>query len=139
MNAKELKTCADWYDVDSIHASIQRQLKCGPITRMVESVPAAPPSDIGSREFAEWYARNLRLAMAKGMALAQREKPTYRPPQPSDDGKRCFLEIYKNAPARLYEIRRVDGGRWEYFSEYACCWYVFTGGVWPCERPERGA
>ena len=140
MNAKELKTCAEWYDVDSIHASIQRQLKCGPITRMVESVPAAPPSDIGSREFAEWYARNLRLAMAKGMAFAQREKPKYRPPQPSDDGKYCFLEeLPSDAPPTLVrvvsQIVDCDAQLLAYQFWTTAGWRELTGKVWPCERP----
>ena len=150
MNAKELKTCAEWYDVDSIHASIQRQLKCGPITRMVESVPAAPPSDIGSREFAEWHARNLRLAMAKGMAFAQREKPKYRPPRPSDDGRWCFLEeLPSDAPPTLvrsykplryapeigaFEVAMDAEYVWQYWT--VAGWRELTKGIWPCERPE---
>lgn len=140
MNAKELKTCAEWYDVDSIHASIQRQLKCGPITRMVESVPAAPPSDIGSREFSEWYARNLRLAMAKGMAFAQREKPKYRPPQPSDDGRWCFLEeLPSDAPPTLVRKRLTAANLSPIYEFWTVAgWRELTGGVWPCERPERG-
>ena len=139
MSKERLKTAADWYDVESIHASIKRQLKCGSITRIVEGIPMPPPSDVGSREFSEWFARHLRLAMAKGIDLAKREKPRYRPPQPSDDGHYCFLEeLPSDAPPTLVRIEPYIHDYpphvWQYWT--VAGWRELTKGVWPCERPE---
>ena len=144
MSKERLKTAADWYDVESIHASIKRQLKCGSITRIVEGIPMPPPSDVGSLEFAEWFARHLRLAMAKGIDLAKREKPRYRPPQPSDDGRWCFLEeLPSDAPPTLVRLNgewvpTAGGHSWTHSWQYwtVAGWRELTGNVWPCERPE---
>lgn len=65
--------------------------------------------------------------------------PHHRPPQPSDDGKWCFLEQFSDLAPCLYKIVQHDDGMW-------WCWplvgnkkFRLTGGVWPCERPEGGA
>ena len=56
-----------WYDVDDIHRCITQKLQ-----------PAFGgnidiPSDVASREFAEWLADQYRLAMRKGAELATNE------------------------------------------------------------------
>ena len=70
--------------------------------------------------------------------------PKYRPPQPSDDGKWCFLEeLPSDAPPTL--VNRVgftgedEQGRFrrtEWMFWTVAGWRELTKGVWPCERPE---
>lgn len=57
-----------WYGVDEIHNSITR-------SRLLRSIGDLPPvpTDVYSREFAEWLADQYRLAMRKGAELATRE------------------------------------------------------------------
>lgn len=72
--------------------------------------------------------------------------PRYRPPQPSDDGRWCFLEeLPSDAPPTLVVVRNVtcvdDQGyyrrdEWQYWTLAGR--RELTGGVWPCERPEVG-
>ena len=64
--------------------------------------------------------------------------PRYRPPQPSDDGRWCFLEHISNVNPRPFQVRRGVSGEWLYRSSSSQNWYPLTGGVWPCERPEVG-
>lgn len=59
----------EWYSVDGIRRALKRQIECGQITRMVESIPMPPPADIASTEFAEWFAGQCQLAMAKGIRI----------------------------------------------------------------------
>ena len=62
--------------------------------------------------------------------------PKYRPPQPSDDGRYCFLEkFHKQRDCRPLYIALRDG-KWQWYSELLVRWLEFDGGVWPCERPE---
>lgn len=68
--------------------------------------------------------------------------PTYRQPQPSDDGKWCYLEeLPDDAPPTLVRsvpcLGEVDPSEFEYWT--VAGWRELTKGVWPCERPERGA
>lgn len=58
----------NWYGVDEIHRSITR-------SRLLRSIGDLPPvpTDVYSREFAEWLADQYRLAMRKGAELAIRE------------------------------------------------------------------
>ncbi len=73
--------------------------------------------------------------------------PKYRPPQPSDDGKYCYLEeLPDDAPPTLVKCVEVTGedeqGRFrrtEWMFWTVAGWRELTKGVWPCERPERGA
>ena len=75
--------------------------------------------------------------------------PKYRPPQPSDDGKWCFLEeLPSDAPPTLVQSYRpmkycdesrayepdFESTRWRFWT--AAGWRELTKGVWPCERPE---
>ncbi len=62
--------------------------------------------------------------------------PRYRPPQPSDDGKWCLLELYKNDLPKLYKIVQYDDGSWWYSESPRIKRSLLTGNVWPCERPE---
>lgn len=57
-----------WYNVDDIHRSLTRAEK----NRQLGDLPAVP-TDVYSREFAEWLADQYRLAMQKGAELAKRE------------------------------------------------------------------
>jgi len=59
--------CA-WYGVDEIHRSINRS----EAQRQLGYLPAVP-TDVYSREFAEWLAEQYRLAMRKGAELATSE------------------------------------------------------------------
>ncbi len=62
--------------------------------------------------------------------------PRYRPPQPSDDGRYCFLEkFHKQRDCRPLYVALRDG-KWQWYSEVLVRWLEFDGGVWPCERPE---
>lgn len=61
--------------------------------------------------------------------------PKYRPPQPSDDGKWCWIE-HPPEQQRPYEIRLIYG-TWKWFS-FVLGWRELKGNVWPCERPEVG-
>lgn len=54
-----------WYDVDGIHRSITRS----ETNRQLGDLPPIP-TDVYSREFAEWLADQYRLAMRKGAELA---------------------------------------------------------------------
>lgn len=58
-----------WYDVDSIYRGLVR---LEPTFQIGKKTPAIP-SDVRSREFAEWLAGQYRLAMAKGAELAVAE------------------------------------------------------------------
>ena len=72
--------------------------------------------------------------------------PRYRPPQPSDDGRYCFLEeLPSDAPPTLVQLRTIavkdDTGlrrklekQWQYWT--LAGWRELNKGVWPCERPE---
>lgn len=64
--------------------------------------------------------------------------PKYRPPQPSDHGKWCFLEEFHDELPNLYKIVQHDDGSWWYESHPRIRRSPLTGGVWPCERPEVG-
>lgn len=65
--------------------------------------------------------------------------PKYRPPQPSDDGRYCFLEkFHKQRDCRPLYVALRDG-KWQWYSELLVRWFDFDCGVWPCERPEGGA
>lgn len=57
-----------WYDVDGIHRSITRAER----QRQLGDLPPVP-TDVYSREFAEWLADQYRLAMRKGAELATAE------------------------------------------------------------------
>lgn len=57
-----------WYGVDEIHQAINREERL----RHLGDVPAVP-SDVTSREFAEWLANQYRHAMRKGAELAVSE------------------------------------------------------------------
>ena len=66
--------------------------------------------------------------------------PKYRPPQPSDDGRWCFIEeLPGDAPLTL--VKQLGNPAWQY-----SCWFFWTvegwrqltGKIWPCERPEGG-
>lgn len=50
----------EWYNVDDIERAINTTVNV--------------PVDVASREFAEWLARQYRLAMCKGMQLARGEQ-----------------------------------------------------------------
>lgn len=60
---------SQWYSVEEIHMTLKRQIECGQITRMAESIPMPPPADISSREFSEWFANQCQSAMAKGIRI----------------------------------------------------------------------
>ena len=72
--------------------------------------------------------------------------PKYRPPQPSDDGRYCFLEeLPSDAPPTRVQLRTIavkdDEGLWRKLKKQWQFWTVagwreLTKGVWPCERPE---
>ena len=62
--------------------------------------------------------------------------PKYRPPQPSDDGKWCFLEEFHDELPNLYKIVQHDDGSWWYSESPRIKRSLLTGNVWPCERPE---
>lgn len=64
--------------------------------------------------------------------------PRYRPPQPSDDGKWCFLEEFHDELPNLYKIVQHDDGSWWYASHPRIRRSPLAKGVWPCERPEGG-
>jgi hypothetical protein len=57
-----------WYGVDEIHHSINREQRL----KQIGDVPAVP-SDVTSRKFAEWLTEQYRLAMRKGAELSTRE------------------------------------------------------------------
>ena len=58
----------DWYDVDGIHACLQRM----PNQRLAgDERYGQIPEDHTSREFAEWLAHEYRLAMTKGIQIGQ--------------------------------------------------------------------
>lgn len=54
-----------WYNVDEIHRSINRKN----IEKQLGDLDPVP-SDVTSRDFAEWMAGQYRLAMMKGASLA---------------------------------------------------------------------
>lgn len=73
--------------------------------------------------------------------------PKYRPPQPSDDGRYCYLEeLSSDAPPTLVRHKRIvlhdqfagtlEGDVWQFWT--VAGWRELTKGVWPCERPEVG-
>ncbi|WP_037199292.1 hypothetical protein [Rhodopirellula baltica] len=57
-----------WYGVDEIHRAINREQRL----KQIGDVPAVP-TDVTSREFAEWLTDQYRLAMRKGAELATSE------------------------------------------------------------------
>lgn len=57
-----------WYDVDEIHRSLTRAESM----RQLGDLPPVP-TDVYSREFAEWLAEQYRLAMLKGAELTAYE------------------------------------------------------------------
>lgn len=57
-----------WYGVDEIHHAINREQRL----KQIGDAPVVP-SDVTSREFAEWLADQYRLAMRKGAELAVAE------------------------------------------------------------------
>lgn len=59
------KTAEDWYNPDAIFQSIARQKK--PL--LIETHHRIP-TDILSREFSDWLTNQYRLAMAKGIDMA---------------------------------------------------------------------
>ena len=66
--------------------------------------------------------------------------PRYRPPQPSDDGKWCFIEdLPSDAPPTLVrvvsQIVDCDAQLLAYQFWTTAGWRELTGKVWPCERP----
>ena len=73
--------------------------------------------------------------------------PRYRPPQPSDDGRWCFLEeLPSDAPPTLVRLNgewvpTAGGHSWTHSWQYwtVAGWRELIKGVWPCERPEGGA
>ena len=74
--------------------------------------------------------------------VAEMLVPKYRPPQPSDDGRYCFLEeLPSDAPPTLVRIEPYIHDYpphvWQYWT--VAGWRELTQGVWPCERPEGGA
>ena len=66
--------------------------------------------------------------------------PEYRPPQPSDDGKRCFLEeLPSDAPPTLVRKRLTAANLSPIYEFWTVAgWRELKKGVWPCERPEVG-
>lgn len=73
--------------------------------------------------------------------------PRYRPPQPSDSGRYCFLEeLPSDAPPTLVQLNgewvpTAGGHSWTHSWQYwtVAGWRELIKGVWPCERPEGGA
>jgi hypothetical protein len=57
-----------WYTVDEIHRSILSRHKSGFVKTEI-------PSDIESREFADWLTEQYRLAMWKGIEVGQSDQP----------------------------------------------------------------
>lgn len=62
------KFACEWYGVEEIHRSITRSNLCRSLGDMQPI-----PTDVYSREFAEWLADQYRLAMRKGVELAVSE------------------------------------------------------------------
>ena len=60
-----------WYGVDEIYQAINREERL----KHPGDVPRVP-TDVKSREFAEWLAEQYRLAMRKGAELATSEQQT---------------------------------------------------------------
>jgi hypothetical protein len=61
--------CCEWYRVTEIEDSIARDTSVHIERRSLSPIP----TDIRSREFAEWLTHQYRLAMNKGIELAERE------------------------------------------------------------------
>lgn len=59
--------CCEWYSVNEISDFISRET-----SQHIERRATPIPEDIRSREFAEWLAHQYRLAMNKGMEIAER-------------------------------------------------------------------
>jgi hypothetical protein len=57
----------NWYKVDEIEHHIARITS----PRLMEAADRAIPTDVRSREFAEWLAHQYRLAMQKGIQIGQ--------------------------------------------------------------------
>lgn len=57
----------DWYKVDEIEHHIARVNS----PSLMEAADKAIPTDVRSREFAEWLAHQYRLAMCKGIQIGQ--------------------------------------------------------------------
>jgi len=64
--------------------------------------------------------------------------PAYRPPQPSDDGKHCWLEQYHGDPDYGPMQLNFLNGKWEAWDVETEQYLDVTGNIWPCERPEVG-
>ena len=61
------KFACEWYRVDEIEHHIARVNSPG----LMEAADKAIPTDVRSREFAEWLTHQYRLAMQKGIQLGQ--------------------------------------------------------------------
>ena len=100
-------------------------------------------AEISSKSYKQMILRSTARDIEKHLT------PRYRPPQPSDDGKWCFLEeLPSDAPPTLVQSYRpmkycdesrayepdFESTRWRFWT--AAGWRELTKGVWPCERPE---
>ena len=63
--------------------------------------------------------------------------PRYRPPQPSDDGKWCYVEQLPDFKGP-HQIFANSTGEYWFDDVTAGEIKIVTKGVWPCERPEGG-
>ncbi len=61
--------CCAWYGVNEIEDCIKRDTA----VRLEQRSVSAIPTDVRSHEFAEWLAHQYRLAMNKGIELAEQE------------------------------------------------------------------
>jgi hypothetical protein len=64
-----VKFAEDWYNEQEIYRFIQDQVRVS----FLNPVEDPMPRDISSMEFAAWWTKHLRRAMAKGIQIAQQE------------------------------------------------------------------
>ena len=91
-------------------------------------------AEISSKSYKQMILRSTARDIEKHLT------PRYRPPQPSDDGKYCFLEeLPSDAPPTLVrvvsQIVDCDAQLLAYQFWTTAGWRELTGKVWPCERP----
>jgi hypothetical protein len=94
-----------WYTVDEIHRSILSRHKSGFVKTEI-------PSDIESRDFADWLTEQYRLAMWKGIEVGQSDQPARLA---ALEASHAALQAKLDAVAglvekwRAYEVEWVEG------------------------------
>ena len=89
-------------------------------------------AEISSKSYKQMILRSTARDIEKHLT------PRYRPPQPSDDGKWCYVEQLPDFKGP-HQIFANSTGEYWFDDVTAGEIKIVTKGVWPCERPEGGA